>query len=195
MEMWNKNGAMNMRNKSNHRPERRTQARAVRHRRAPRRGLERGVSTLEVSLMLPFLLLLLLGVFDFAQMFHLAIEVSSAARAGAQYGYQNSATQIDTSGMIAAAEGDTSDVITWGDNTASYGCMCSDGTNQNQIASSNASSTSLCPIAPSTCTSNGTQLVNYVQVQTQASFTPVFPWPGVPSSVTLNGNAMYWAAQ
>jgi Flp pilus assembly protein TadG len=186
---------MNLRKKSNLRPERSSRTRAARHRRAPRRALDRGVSTLEVSLMLPFLFLLMLGVFDFAQVFHLAIEVSNAARAGAQYGYQNSSTQIDTSGMIAAAEGDASDVVTWGDNTASYGCMCSDGTNQNQIASSKSGSTSLCPIAPSTCTSNGTQLVNYVQVQTQASYTPVFPWPGMPSSITLNGNAMYWAAQ
>jgi Flp pilus assembly protein TadG len=139
--------------------------------------------------MLPFLLLLLMGVLDFGQLFYLAIEVSDAARAGAQYGYQNSTTQMDTSGMIAAAEDDAVDVSTWGTNVASYGCMCSDGTDQSQIAAS----TSLCTIPPSSCTSKGTQLVNYVQVQTQAIYAPVLPLPGLPSTITLNGSATYWA--
>lgn len=163
---------------------------------APKRSRsERGVSTVEVALMLPFLLLLLIGLVDFGQLFHLAIEVSNAARAGAQYGYQSSATQMDTPGMIAAAEDDAADVTTWGANTASYGCMCSDGTEQSQVGSSGNGSTSLCATPPSTCTSKGTQLINYVQVQTQATYTPLFPWPGVPSTVTLNGKATYWAAK
>lgn len=181
----------------------RSKARRAHHRAACRQRVgtskrapcERGVSTLEVALMLPFLLLLLIGVVDFGQLFHLAIEVSNAARAGAQYGYQNSATQTDTSGMIAAAEDDAADITAWGANIASYGCMCSDGTEQSQIGSSGNGSTSLCPTPPSTCTSKGTQLIYYVQVQTQATYTPLFPWPGVPSTVTLNGKAMYWAAQ
>ena len=73
---------------------------------------------MEVALLLPLLLLLAMGVVDFGQLFHLAIEVSNAARAGAQYGYQSSATQVDTPGMIAAAEDDAGDVTTWGANTA-----------------------------------------------------------------------------
>ena len=162
---------------------------------AMRRTRERGVSTVEMALMLPFLLLLLIGVVDFAQLFRLAIEVSSAARAGAQYGYQNSATQTDTAGMIAAAEDEAADVTTWGANAASYGCMCSDGTEQSQVSSSTSGSTSQCATPPNSCTSKGAQLVNYVQVQTQATYAPLFPWPGVPSSITLNGNAVYWAPQ
>ena len=156
---------------------------------------QRGVSTVEAACMLPFLLLLLLGVVDLGQAFHLAIEVSSAARAGAQYGYQNSTTQQDTAGMIAAAEDNASDVTTWGTNTALYGCMCSDGTEQSQLATSNSTSTSTCSTPPSTCTSKGAQLINYVEVQTQATYTPLFSWPGIPSSITLNGHAMYWAGQ
>jgi Flp pilus assembly protein TadG len=148
-----------------------------------------------MALMLPFLLLLLVGVVDFAQLFRLAIEVSSAARAGAQYGYQNSATQMDAAGMIAAAEDAAADVTTWGANTASYGCMCSDGTEQSQISSSGSGSTSMCATPPTSCTSKGTQLIHYVQVQTQATYKPLFPWPGVPSSITLNGNAVYWVPQ
>jgi Flp pilus assembly protein TadG len=156
---------------------------------------QRGVSTLEMAFMLPFMLLLLIGVIDLAQMFRLAIEVSNAARAGAQYGYQNSATQLDTPGMIAAAEDDAPDIATWGNNTSSSGCMCSDGADQNQTASSGSGSISMCSLAASTCTAKGTQLINYIEVQTQATYTPLFPWPGVPSSITLNGKATYWAGQ
>jgi Flp pilus assembly protein TadG len=160
-----------------------------------RDGRERGVSTVEVALMLPFLLLLLMGAVDFGQLFRMAIEVSNAARAGAQYGYQNSASQMDTPGMIAAAEDDAADVTTWGANVASYGCMCSDGTDQSQVGSSTSDSVTLCVTPPASCTSRGTQLINYVEVQTQATYTPLFPWPGLPSTITLNGNATYWAAQ
>jgi Flp pilus assembly protein TadG len=177
--------------KSKHRRQTRTHTHVTSELAATRRRFDRGVSSLEVALMLPFLLLLLMGVLDFGQLFYLAIEVSDAARAGAQYGYQNSTTQMDTSGMIAAAEDDAVDVPTWGTNVATYGCMCSDGTDQSQIAAS----TSSCAIQPSSCTSKGTQLVNYVQVQTQAIYAPILPLPGLPSSITLNGKATYWAPQ
>jgi hypothetical protein len=67
--------------------------------------------------------------------------------------------------------------------------MCSDGTDQAQLAASASS----CAIQPSACTSKGAQLVDYVQVQTQAIYAPILPLPGLPSSITLNGNATYWA--
>jgi Flp pilus assembly protein TadG len=178
-----------MHTKSKHRRQTRTHTHSTSERTATRRRSDRGVSSLEVALMLPFLLLLLMGVLDFGQLFYLAIEVSDAARAGAQYGYQNLTTQMDTSGMIAAAEDDAVDVSSWGTNVASYGCMCSDGTDQAQLAASASS----CAIQPSACTSKGAQLVDYVQVQTQAIYAPILPLPGLPSSITLNGNATYWA--
>jgi Flp pilus assembly protein TadG len=124
--------------------------------------------------MLPFLLLLVIGVVDFGRAFYDSIELENAARAGAQYGAIN---PTDTAGMIAAAKSDASTDISSVTATASYGCMCSDGTG----VSAN------CATAPS-CSSS-TRQVNYVQVNTSYTYSTFFPWPGVPSSFALTGNA------
>ncbi|MBE7159246.1 MAG: pilus assembly protein, partial [Rhodospirillales bacterium] len=54
----------------------------------------------ELALLLPLLLLLLVGAVDLGRAFYVAIEVSSAASAGAVYGTQN---PTDTAGMQNAA--------------------------------------------------------------------------------------------
>jgi Flp pilus assembly protein TadG len=56
---------------------------------------ERGSSLIELALILPVLLLMLVGSIDFGRAFFVAIEVSSAAEAGVDYGIQQAA---DTSG-------------------------------------------------------------------------------------------------
>ncbi len=132
---------------------------------------ERGASLVEFGLMLPFLALLLLGVIDFGRAFYVNAEVSNAAYTGALYGTQN---HTDTTGMQNAAAGDAPD-ITGMSATATYGCECSDGTNA--VAS--------CTRQP-TCTIN---VVNYVQVTTSATYKPMFPWPGIPTSIAMSGSA------
>jgi Flp pilus assembly protein TadG len=127
--------------------------------------------------MLPFLTLLLLGVIDFGRAYYVNVEVSNAAYTGALYGTQN---HSDTTGMQNAATGDAPDVagITA---TATYGCECSDGSNV--VAS--------CSTQP-TCSVN---VVNYVQVTTSATYRTMFPWPGIPSSLALQGSAKLRAGQ
>ena len=134
---------------------------------------ERGNSLVELALLLPFLLLLLVGVVDFGRAYYLLLEVASAAHAGALYGTQN---PTDTANMQAAATLDAPDVpgITA---TATYGCECSDGT---------AASAS-CTATPS-CTSPAT-VVNYVQVDTSAAYTPWLTYPGVSLPSSLTGSA------
>jgi Flp pilus assembly protein TadG len=143
------------------------------------RDSERGSSLVELAFMLSFMLLLAIGVIDFGRAFYDSIEVSNAARAGAQYGELNPS---DTTGMIAAAKSDASDIsaITA---TAAIGCMCSDGTG----ASAN------CATTPS-CGSSARQL-NYVQVNTSYTYTTYFPWPGVPASFPLTGKAIFLAGE
>lgn len=147
------------------------------------RSRQRGASLLEVAFVLPVLLLLSIGAVDFARAYYLGIEVASAARAGAQYGAQNPGTYSDTAGMISAAKADAADVATWSSVTAVWGCMCSDGTGQSASCSS----------APS-CGS-GTQQVNYVTVSAQATYTPLIPWPAIPSTITLSNTVTYQAGQ
>ncbi len=132
-------------------------------------GSEAGSSVLEVALLLPVLVALLIGAVDFGKGYYLAIEVAAAAEAGALYGSQN---WSDTSGMQSAALLDASDTPGV-QATASYGCECSDG----------SSAIAICTTSP-TCAVN---VVNYVQVNTTANYTPIFPYPGIPSVFALKG--------
>lgn len=135
-------------------------------------NLEEGSSLAELALLMPFFALLLFGAIDFGRAYFVAIEVSGAAHAGADYGSQNWG---DTSGIRSAAINDAPDVPSMTVSATTYGCECSDGS---------ASSTS-CTTVP-TCSAG---VVNWVKVQTSATYTPLFPWPGIPSSMSITQSA------
>jgi Flp pilus assembly protein TadG len=130
---------------------------------------EHGSSAVEVALMAPILVLLLVGGVDFGRGYYVALEVSSAAESGALYGSLNTS---DTTGMVAAAKLNATDVpgLTA---TASRGCECSDGTGA--VAS--------CSSVP-TCAVN---VVDFVEVDTAATYKPIFKFPGIPATFALTG--------
>jgi len=136
------------------------------------RKSETGSALLEVALILPTLLLVLVGAVDFGRAYYVTIEVSSAAEAGALYGTLNPS---NTSGMQAAAIADAKDVTNL-TATSSYGCECSDGTSPSNSCSS----------PPSGCSSG---IVNYVEVDTVANYSPILIYPGIPSSIVLKGKS------
>jgi Flp pilus assembly protein TadG len=145
-------------------------------------GSQRGGSLVEMAFMMTFLMLLLIGVIDMGRAFYLSMEVADAARAGAQYGYESAATMSDSAGISTAANADAPDVsgLTV---TSSHGCMCSDGSGPNVNCGT-----------PPTC-SSGFHVVNYVKVNTAATYTTLFPWPKVPGSFALTGTAQLVAGQ
>jgi TadE-like protein len=134
---------------------------------------QEGSSIVETAFLMPVLLLICAGAVDFGRAYFLAIEVSSAAQAGAVYGSQAIG---DTAGMISAAKLDAPDVSGLVV-TPSYGCECYDG----------SSISANCAAAPAAC--SGNNYVNFAHVMTSASYTPIFPYPGIPSSILLTGNA------
>lgn len=134
---------------------------------------EQGASLVELALVLPLLMLLLIGAVDFGRAFYLAMEISGAAQAGAEYGTQN---PTDTTGIAAAAQVDAPDVPFLAVTTPTYGCECSDGTG----FSSNCTNTPSCP---------SSNVVYRVTVRVSATYTPWFPWPKVPSSISLSSSA------
>jgi Flp pilus assembly protein TadG len=134
---------------------------------------EHGSSLVELAFTLPLLLLLLMGAVDFGRAFYMAVEVVGAAHAGAEYGAQN---PTDTAGMKIAAQDDAPNVASLSVTTPTYGCECSDGT---QYSAS-------CTSQPTTCAYN---VVYLVKVTASATYTPMVPWPGVPSSLTLSKTA------
>jgi Flp pilus assembly protein TadG len=134
---------------------------------------EQGASLIELAFMLPLFPLLLFGAVDFGRAFYLSIEVAGAAQAAAAYGSQN---PTDTTGMQNAAQDDAPNVPNLSAGTPTYGCECSDGTNY----SASCSTTPSCP-------SNNE--VYRVNVTVTGTYSPLIPWPGVPSSLPVSSSA------
>jgi Flp pilus assembly protein TadG len=150
-------------------------------------GSEAGQTLVEFALALPLLLALTIGAVDLGRLVYMSVETSNAAHAGARYGCQNSASSGDFTGMRAAATNDAPDLVGTGNGnlraTVTNYCQCSDGSSPN----------SSCNPTPPTC--SGTHVVQFVSVSTTSSYTPWFPYPGVPSSVTLHGSAVMQVRQ
>lgn len=132
-----------------------------------------GQSLVEVALVAPLLAMLMLGIVDFARAYYLSQEVTGAAQAAAEYGAENPS---DTAGMTAAATADAPNVTGLTVSSPTYGCECSDGTDYSAS----------CGTKPTSCTYN---VVDVVQVTVSATYTPLFPWPGIPSSIALSSTA------
>lgn len=135
---------------------------------AKRLSNEHGGSLIELSLLLPMLMLLFVGAVDLGRAYYLAIEVSRAAQAGTIYGIRD---PTDISGMETASDAGASNLSN-ASATATYGCECSDG----------SASDALCG-SPPTCTYN---YVSYVDVVTSAQYVPIFIYPGLPSTLTIS---------
>jgi Flp pilus assembly protein TadG len=135
---------------------------------------ENGASLVELAFVLPLFPLLLFGAVDFGRAFYLSVEIVGAAQAAAAYGSQN---PTDTTGMQNAAREDAPNLPNLSVGTATYGCECSDGTSY--VAS--------CSPAPPTCSTNTE--VQRVNVTVTGTYSPLIPWPGLPSSMSLSSSA------
>jgi Flp pilus assembly protein TadG len=134
-----------------------------------------GGAIVELALVLPIFSALMLGSAEFARLEYASIAVANAARAGVAYGSQSSATASDLTGMQTAATND-------GPNITGLSAVATEF-----WSCSNAPSTQ--STSPLTCTT-GNHLLNYVQVTTTATVTPVIRVPGLPTSFTLHGLAI-----
>ena len=142
---------------------------------SPARGVAtpaRGVATVEMALMLPFLLITMIGIIDVARAaFVSALPVANAASAGAFYGAQGPGYAVSTADILAAANADAQ--VSGMTITSSAYCECPDG------------SASTCALGE--C--DGERIREYIQVDTEADWTPIFNYPGLPGSVTLRGQS------
>ena len=147
-----------------------------------RKTFETGQSLLEFALMLPFLTLLGVGVVDIGRAIFYTITVNNGATAGAEYGSQSRISAVDTAGMQSAATQDANFSVMTA--TATWGCTCDTG--------AGTSCTYPVPL-PNSCTtiscSTG-QIVQCIQVTTHATFSPLFHYPGLPTSYQANGRAV-----
>jgi hypothetical protein len=155
-----------------------------------RRG-EYGQTLLEFALLLPFMILLAVGVVELGRAVYYTVAVNNAATAGAEYGSQSEAAFGDNLGITNTARCDAnggsppscqSGILTASNVTVTQGCRCDD--------SNLGISCNPMPAAGSCAGISCTQTVKCLQVQTTATYTPLFNYPGLPSSYTANGKAV-----
>lgn len=144
---------------------------------------EAGQAILETALVLPFLLLLLLFALELGIVAFGSIEVSNAAAAGALYAAQNRANASDNAGITNAATNDAANVTSLTVTGVTQLCACEGGTAVSAGGAVNCSG-----FAPASCVSPN-RIVEWVQVDTQAGFNPLFHFPGSPPTYTLRGRA------
>lgn len=157
-----------------------------------------GASLIELALVTPLLLLLLVGAIDFGRAYYTAIELDTAAQAGAQYGAQN---PLDIDGITNVVQLNATD-IQMDAPTVTNGCECYDGTNntpntdmKNDAPCNTIGDPDPCATAPP---AGGqaipTNMVHWVDVKTTATYRPLFPYPGIPSSIPLQAQAVMRAS-
>lgn len=142
------------------------------------RRLAAGQSAVELALIVPALVILLVGVCDFARLFYVSIGVHSAARSGAQYGAQSVITAADITGMKNSAKLDGSNIS--GLTVTAKECTCQTSTTVTKCG------TGYCSNAPQS---------TYVEVDTSATFTTILNYPGIPSTTTLTSASILQVEQ
>ncbi len=134
-----------------------------------------GGAAVELAVVLPVLLLLAVGVSDLGRVFFTGITVANAARAGAQWGAQSTATSTDTVNMNLAATNDAADAGAVTVSSRSF-CRCDAG--------------EIGDCTTGNCGAYGNYRL-YVEVTVTKAVNLIFGYPGLPSSVTLSRTATF----
>jgi Flp pilus assembly protein TadG len=128
---------------------------------------------LELAIILPVLLALTVGIIEIGRLAYFSFEISDAARAGAQYGTMTLGNAESDANVQQAARNNAVDMpgLTA---TRAMSCVCpGSGT-----------------VTGGDCTSQITGCsypLVYLTVTTTYPLTPLFRYPGLPSSFTLTG--------
>jgi Flp pilus assembly protein TadG len=142
-----------------------------------------GQSLVELALVLPLFVLLLFGAVEVARLAYASIEVGNAARAGASYAAQNHTTASDTTNIRLAATNEAPNITSLSA-TPSHSCSCESSTGTvTSFSSCSSTVTNL-----TTCASPS-RIVETVTVTTSAPVNTAFHFPGIPNSITLQGQA------
>ena len=130
-----------------------------------------GMSSIEMAVVTPLVLLMLIGVIDFGRVYYTAITVENAARAGVSYGAVDPSNADHLAKIVQMAENEAqniSPVIAVADKF----CECKDGSAVD---------------CEDTC-DDGTMRV-FVRVNVEKTFSTIIGYPGIPKKITLNREA------
>lgn len=132
-----------------------------------------GNIAVEFAFVLPILLLLAAGAFDFGMGFNEKLRLEGAARAGAQYALYNGDKAEDSAGVIQSARDDANDTAEVLTVTPVYYCTCLDGS---QIA------------CDGSC-AGGEVPLRYIQVDVSRTLDLMFDYPLISDPLVIQGHA------
>ena len=135
-----------------------------------------GLAAIELGLIAPILALMLVATFDFGMGIYRAMQVESAAQAGAQYAIGHGFSGQNQSSITAAVTGSTTYSGISASPAPSRFCGC---------ASSSGVTTATC----SSICSDGTVAGTYVTVSAKATYAPTLSYPLIPSSFNLSAQS------
>ena len=133
----------------------------------------KGAATAELAVCLPFLLVGVVGVVDIGRVAYEALELQSAAYAGAQYGSFDQANARSTSQIIASATTELgADMAEKTSFAVDRYCLCGES---DEIDCD----TQTCPVGQPPAR-------EHVSVQAAATFSTLLGYPGIPSTLALS---------
>jgi Flp pilus assembly protein TadG len=144
-----------------------------------KRSAETGAAFVELVVTLPVLVALLIGTADFARVFYTSIELTNAARAGAQFGAANLGNSGNFAMMASVAISSVNIPGVTVPTTPTRVCQCAlaDGSFPDTVDCGANPPTSVCP--------SPKFRVMTVTVTARATYSMVGRYPGVPSTLTI----------
>ena len=138
-----------------------------------------GVAIVELALIAPFLILLTIGIIDIGRFARDSIEISNAARAGAEFGAYSAANSTNVMGIQSAATSDATDVALLStDVSSSTYCSCGATPGTPVVA---------CNPTPVCAASDHRDM--FVTVTVTKSFKPLIGYPGITSTLPVKRTA------
>lgn len=140
------------------------------------REARRGAVAVELALLAPVLAFMLVGAIDFGNYIYQRMQLKNASRAGAQYAIQSSSDPFDNAAIDAVVRA-ASNIDAGASVTSGAFCGCVDG------SESAPDSLGVCS---GTC-AGGEFPALFVRVTVSDTFSTLFPYPGIPDTLTLQG--------
>lgn len=139
----------------------------------------RGAALVEFAFAAPILATLLIGVVDLSMFISANLAVQRAARAGGEFAVMNGYNATGVAGAVTSANATRSSymsAIAASPAPANW-CACPDATTGLSVKACGTS----CP--------SGLVAGSYVTASASATFTPLFPWPGMQGSSQLSSSS------
>lgn len=148
-----------------------------------RRG-DSGATIVEFAVTLPILIVIVVGIVDYAQPVNISTKLYSAARAGAQYAIKYPS---DAAGIQSAAQSGTSDSAM--SVTVNQFCTCGSSSATPVFSWGPKTQSGTCTSGTLSCAS-GQSLRYYVSITTSQTYQPLISYVGLGGSMTMTGLAI-----